>query len=252
MNPPPIALQLYTVRDETARDFTGTLRQVAQFGYPAVEFAGYGGLSAEDMRALLDELGLRAPASHCLRLDMDEAALAQQLAYAQTIGCEYMVLPWIGPERFNEAQLPTLAKQLASIGQRCREAGLQFAYHTHDYSFRRRGDTYLLHDLLDSVEPALLAVELDLYWMVFAGSDPLPFLHQHGDRVPLLHLKDMDASRDMTEVGDGTLDFAALISAGQARGTRWFIVEHDHPTIPSLESAQRSLNYLKTRITWPE
>lgn len=252
MAPPPIALQLYTVRDETARDFTGTLRQVARLGYPAVEFAGYGGLSAADLRALLDELGLHAPASHCLRLDMDEEALAQQLAYAQTIGCKYMVLPWIGPERFSEPQLPTLAKQLTAIGQRCREAGLQFTYHTHDYSFRRRGETYLLNDLLDAIEPSLLAVELDIYWMVFAGSDPLPFLHQHGDRVPLLHLKDMADNRDMTEVEAGTLDFAALISSGQARGTRWFIVEHDRPTIPSLESARRSFDYLKTRITWPE
>lgn len=252
MNLPPIGLQLYTVRDETARDFIGTLRQVAQLGYPAVECAGYGGLDAQTLRALLDELGLRAPASHDIKLDMADDALARELEYARAIGCDYAVIPWIGPARFNEEQLPALAQQLIAFGQRSREAGLQLVYHTHDYSFRRRGEKYLLHDLLDAVEPGLLAIELDVYWMVFAGSDPLAFLRQRGDRVPLLHVKDMEASREMTEVGAGTLDMAAIIAAAQAGGTRWFIVEHDHPTIPSLESARRSLEYLKTRIHWPE
>ena len=252
MNPPPIGLQLYTVRDETARDFTGTLRQVAALGYPAVECAGYGGLDAQTLRALLDELGLRAPAAHNIKLDASEDALARELEYARTIGCDYVVVPYIGPARFTEERLPALAQQLTAIGQRSREAGLQLVYHNHDYSFARRGETYLLDALLDAVDPALLALELDVYWATFAGVDPLAYLHQHGARVPLLHLKDMDARREMTEVGAGTLDMAAIIAAAQAGGTRWFIVEHDHPTIPSLESARRSLEYLKTRIHWPE
>lgn len=252
MDAPPLALQLYTVRDETARSLPDTLRKVAALGYPAVEFAGYGNMNAQAMRALLDELGLRAPASHSLSLDIAPDELAQKLAYAQTIGCEYMVLPSIGPQRFTEALLPTLTKQLEALGQRCQEAGLQFVYHTHDYSFRQRGDAYLLDDLLDALDPALLAVELDVYWLAFAGHDPLTFLRQHSSRIPLLHLKDMGASREMTEVGDGTLDMAAIISAARASGTRWFIVEHDRPTLPSLESARRSLDYLNNRITWHE
>jgi sugar phosphate isomerase/epimerase len=247
---PPIALQLYTVRDETARSLPDTLRKVAALGYSAVEFAGYGNLSAQALRALLDELGLRAPASHCLSLDIAPDDLAQKLAYAKTISCEYMVLPSIGPQRFTEALLPALTKQLEALGQRCREAGFQFVYHTHDYSFRQRGDAYLLDELLDAIDPTLLAIELDVYWLAFAGHDPLTYLREHGSRIPLLHLKDMGASREMTEVGDGTLDMPALISAAQSSGTRWLIVEHDRPTLPSLESARRSLDYLNSLITW--
>jgi sugar phosphate isomerase/epimerase len=245
----PIALQLYTVRDETARDFAGTLRQVAALGYHAVECAGYGNLSAPELLALLAEIGLRAPSSHCLRLDMPEERLAQELAFAREIGCEYAVIPWIGPERFTRTPFASLVQRLETIGRSCREAGLQLVYHNHDYSFQRLDDSRLLLDeLLAACDPALLGLELDVYWAAFAGIDPLAYLHRHRGRVPLLHLKDMDAQRGMSEVGDGTLDMAGIIAAGEEGGTRWLIVEHDHPTMPSLESARRSLHNLRTRF----
>jgi len=245
----PIALQLYTVRDETARDFAGTLRQVAALGYRAVECAGYGNLSASELRALLAELGLRAPASHCLGIDMSEEKLAQELAFAQEIGCEYAVIPWIGPERIARTPFADLVQRLETIGRSCQEAGLQLVYHNHDYSFQRLDNSRLLLDeLLAACDPALLSLELDVYWAAFAGIDPLAYLRQHQGRVPLLHLKDMDAQRGMSEVGDGSLDMAGIIATGEESGTRWLIVEHDHPTMPSLESARRSLHNLQTRF----
>lgn len=248
----PIALQLYTVRDETARDFTGTLRRVAAMGYGAVEFAGYGGLSASALLDLLNELGLRAPSAHCLSIDASGDKLAHELAFARELGCAYAVLPWIGRERFTQTPFSTLVKELTSIGQRCQEAGLQFVYHNHDYSFYRlENGRLLLDELLAACDPALLALELDVYWAAYAGIDPVAYLHQHPGRVPLLHLKDMQAGEDrgMSEVGDGILNIAALIAAGERLGTRWLVVEHDHPTIPSLESAERSLHNLQTRFS---
>lgn len=245
----PIALQLYTVRDETARDFAGTLRQVARLGYRAVECAGYGGLSAPELLVLLDETGLRAPASHCLGLDMPEEKLAHELAFAREIGCEYAVIPWIGPERFTGTPFAALVQELEAIGGRCQEAGLQLVYHNHAYSFHRLNDSHLLLDnLLAACDPALLGLELDVYWAAFAGIDPVAYLRKHQGRVPLLHLKDMDVQRGMSEVGDGTLDIAGIIAAGDESGTRWLIVEHDHPIMPSLESARRSLHNLQTRF----
>lgn len=247
----PIALQFYTVRDESARDFVGTLRRVAQMGYSGVEFAGYGELSAPELLALLNELGLRAPSSHFLNIDSSEEKLAHELAFARELGCEYAVIPWMGPQRFTQTPFPTLVKELASLGQRCREAGLQLVYHNHDYSFHRlENGRLLLDDLLDACDPALLALELDVYWAAYAGIDPVAYLRQHQGRIPLLHLKDMEAGegRGMSEVGDGILDIAGLIAAGEELGTRWLVVEHDHPTIPSLESAQRSLTNLQARF----
>ncbi len=245
----PIALQLYTVRDETARDFAGTLRQLAAQGYRAVECAGYGALSASELLALLNETGLRVPTSHCLGLAMPEEKLVHELAFAREIGCEYAAIAWIGPERFTRTPFAELVQQLEALGRLCREVGLQLVYHNHDYSFHRLDDSRLLLDeLLAACDPALLGLELDVYWAAFAGIDPAAYLRTHRGRIPLLHLKDMDAQRGMSEVGDGVLDMAGIIAAGEECGTRWLIVEHDHPTMPSLESARRSLHNLRTRF----
>jgi sugar phosphate isomerase/epimerase len=245
----PIALQLYTVRDETVRDFAGTLRQVAALGYRAVECAGYGNLSAPELLALCKETGLRTPASHCLRLDMAEERLAHELAFALEIGCEYVVIPWIGLDHCTQTPLAKLVQQLEAIGRSAREAGLQLIYHNHAYSFHCLNAPHLLLDeLLTACDPALLGLELDVYWAAYAGIDPVAYIHRHQGRIPLLHLKDMDVEHGMSEVGDGTLDMAAIIAAGEDSGVRWLVVEHDHPTIPSLESARRSLHNLITRV----
>lgn len=245
----PLALQLYTVRDEAERDFVGMLRQVAAMGYTAVEFAGYGNLSAAELRALLKELGLSAPASHNIRPNLPESELEQALVYAREIGCEYAVIPWLGSQRLVETPFAQLVSELTAIAQRCQTAGLRLVYHNHDYSFHRRADGHLLlDDLLAALDPSLFTLELDIYWAAYAGLDPVTFLREHRGRVDLLHLKDMKADRDMVEVGDGTLDMAAIIAAGQEAGARWLIVEHDRPQIPSLESARRSLENLRIRF----
>jgi sugar phosphate isomerase/epimerase len=243
----PIALQLYTVRDETARDFAGTLRRVAALGYGAVECAGYGNLSVSELLTLLKETGLRVPTSHCLRLDMSQEELAHELAFARQIGCEYVVIPWIGLQRCSSTPLTTLAQQLETIGRSAREVGLQLLYHNHAYSFERLNDSHLLlDDLLAACDPALLGLELDVYWAAYAGIDPAAYLRRYRARIPLLHLKDMNVEREMSEVGDGILDIPGIIAAGEESGVRWLIVEHDHPGMPSLESASRSLHNLTT------
>jgi len=242
----PIGLQLYTVRDETMRDFADTLRQVAMLGYSDIECAGYGNLNVPELLTLLKETGLRVPASHCLRLDLSEEQLAHELAVARQIGCEYVVIPWIGLQYCTSTPLPTLARQLETIGSRAREEGLLLLYHNHAYSFERLHDSQLLLDnLLAACDPALLGLELDVYWAAYAGIDPVAYIRSYRGRVPLLHLKDMDAEREMSEVGDGTLDIPAIIAAAEESGVRWLIVEHDHPSMPALESARRSLQNLR-------
>lgn len=245
----PIALQLYTVRDESAKDFRGTLRRVAELGYQAVEFAGYGDLSASELRALLSELGLRPAATHALKLEQSASELESSLTYARELGCTYAVIPWMGLARLTETPFATLVQEITALGQRCQAAGLHLVYHNHDYSFHRLADGHLLlDDLLAACDPALLALELDIYWAAYAGIDPLEYLHRQRGRVALVHLKDMAANREMAEVGTGTLDFSAIIAAAQAGGAQWFVVEHDHPTMPSLESARISLENLRTRF----
>ncbi|GAC1356963.1 MAG: sugar phosphate isomerase/epimerase [Ktedonobacteraceae bacterium] len=240
-----VALELYTVRDETERDFAGTLRNVAAIGYPGVEFAGYGGLAAQEMKTLLVEMGLRAVATH-VGLQAIEQDLAKEIAYCQEIGCTFLVLPWLAPEQRTMKIFRQLAPRLNAFGQQCQEGGITFGYHNHDFEFvQHNGETFMDIFLADT-DPALVKLELDVYWAAYAGVDPTTFLRQHAGRIPLVHLKDMTPERTFTEVGDGTLNMSAIIKVASAKGTQEFIVENDAPVLPSLESARRSLENLRT------
>jgi hypothetical protein len=117
---------------------------------------------------------------------------------------------------------------------------LVFAYHNHVFEFVQSDGAYLLDRLLDATDPALVALELDVYWAAYAGVDPAGYLRRRAGRVPLVHLKDLAADRSFAEVGDGTLDFAAIFATAEEGGVRWYIVEHDQPAMPALESARRS------------
>ncbi len=239
-----VALELYTVRDETSRDFVGTLRRVALLGYTGVEFAGYGNLTAPEMSALLAETGLRPVATH-LRLDaLQDSHLDEAIHYCQDIGCSIIVLPSLPQERRTLEGIQALAPQLNAIGQRCQQHGITFGYHNHDFEFTRVDGTYLLDYLLQLTDASLVKIELDVYWAAYAGVDPVAYLQRHADRIALIHLKDMAADRSMTEVGKGILDMQSMCAFAEEHSL-WGIVEHDHPEIPSLESARISLEYFK-------
>ena len=243
MSTPSIALQLYTVRDETARDFRATIREVARIGYAGVEFAGYGGLTSTEMVSLLSETGLKVAGSH-VSLKLLDDHLADEINYCRAIDCSYLVISSFPSEWYNAQQFHTLAPQLNEIGRRCHEQGITLAFHNHYNEFLPTEGHYLLDILLAETNPAFVQLELDSYWASYAGVDPIAYLKQYTGRVPLIHLKDMTPTRTFTEVGDGTLDIQGFRQAAQAAGTQWYIVENDAPTLPSLESARRSFNNL--------
>ncbi len=242
----PVALQLYTVRDETARDFAGTLRRVAEIGYGAVEFAGYGGLTPEQLAVLLRETGLHAASTHVV-LDALECDLDQQIDFCSAIGCAFVVLPWLAAEYRTGAAFRALAPRLDHIGRRCADRGISFAYHNHDFEFAdspESGKT-LLDTLRDGTDATLVGFEVDVYWAAYAGVEPIDLLGRYAGRVRLAHLKDLGADRGFAEVGDGTLDMQGICAAAETAGARWLIVENDAPRMPSLESARRSLENLR-------
>lgn len=240
----PVALQLYTVRDETVQNFAGTVRRVAEMGYAGVEFAGYGNLPASEMVALLAETGLRAVGTHVSLAELSDERLAASLQYCRAIGCPTLILPWLAPELRTFEYIATLAPRLNMIGQQCHEAGLIFGYHNHNFEFvSEHGQTWF-DTLLKATDPALVRVELDVYWAAFAGHDPLTLLKRLGTRVALIHCKDMAPDHSMTEVGQGTLDMPGIIQFAQQLNI-WAIVEHDHPALPSLQSARLSLRYFQ-------
>jgi len=239
-----VALELYTVRDETKRDFAGTLRRVAQMGYAGVEFVGYGNLSAQSMNSVLAETGLKVPGTHVGLESLTAEQLDASIRYCRAINCPLMVLPSLPQASRTLEGIRALAPQLNSIGQRCRDAGLDFGYHNHDFEFASIEGHTLLEHLLEMTNPDLVKIELDVYWAAYAGHDPLALLNRLGQRVALIHFKDMAPDHSMTEVGKGILDMQGMTAFAQQQNI-WAVVEHDHPTLPSLESAKISLEYFR-------
>ena len=242
----PIALQMYTLREQATEDFVGTMRRVAEIGYAGVEFAGYGGLSATEMKALLEELDLRPAGSH-VSVQMLENELSAVMDYSLEIGNPYVVCPFLPPDRWQEeASLRATAQSLNRIGAACKEQGLQFCYHNHAFEFQTLGGKYVLDILYEDTEPELVQAEVDTYWVQFAGLDPAELIERYSERVTLVHLKDMDPEdRSFAEVGEGTLDWEAVFAASEAAGAEWYIVEQDRCKRPPLESVRLSLENLR-------
>jgi sugar phosphate isomerase/epimerase len=243
----PLAVQMYTLRDQVANDIVGALRAVAELGYGAVELHTLGGLSTADLRAELDTLGLRVAGMH-IGLDRLEHQLDAAIADMQALGSTNIICPWLPPDRRGSAEgYRELALLLNKIGRACLAQGLQLSYHNHDFEFQRFGEQTGYDILFGAADPTLVKAELDVYWVAFAGLDPVEVIRGMGSRVPLVHLKDMAAgSRAFAEVGHGTLDFPAILAACDEVGVEWLIVEQDRCERPPLESIGMSLAYLRS------
>jgi sugar phosphate isomerase/epimerase len=241
-----ISLQLYTVREETARDMPGTLRRISELGYTAVEFAGFGGLSAEDLRNILDDHGLRASGAH-VPFDSWETEPDAVITDLHTLDCAHAILPIAPPEfRRDEATVAKLAGSVNRWGELCRQDGVTFSYHNHDFEFAPLDGTTMWEVLVRETDPELVYLELDLYWVRYGGADPKALLLNLGDRIPLVHLKDMasDEQRSDLPVGEGTMPWNGLLEAADAVGVQWYIAEQDNPR-DALVDVRTSLQHLQ-------
>lgn len=236
----PIAAQLYTVRDQMAHDPLGTLRAVAAQSYDGVEFAGLHGQPPATLRALLAELGLRVCSAHVALAELEQN-LDQTIADYRALGCPTLVMPWIAPAQ--RGDYAALGASLARIGAQVRAAGMQLAYHNHDFELAPAGGADAL-DTLAQADPALL-FELDCGWVHKAGLDPLARMAGLAGRLPLLHVKDVDAQGDWIEAGSGLVGYERIIPAAAGYGVEWLIVELDTCPRPPLESLALSLAWLR-------
>ena len=240
-----IGVQLYTVRAAAAADLPGTLERIAGIGYRDVELAGYHGRTPVQIRELLTRYGLGAPSSHVpiasLRGDWKKA-----LDEARTIGHEFVTIPWIGDEdRRTADSWKRVAELFNRGGAEAKAAGLRFAYHNHDFEFRRTGDVIPFDLLLAETDPALVSYEMDIYWLVKAGHDPLDYFTRFPGRFTMVHAKDSAGPPEhrMVDVGAGTIDFARILPRGVAAGVKHVFVEHDQPADPmaSITASYRHL-----------
>lgn len=255
MTRPQVGIQLYSVRDRCERDFLGTIREMAEIGYQYVEFAGFYGVSARDLRAALDGAGLGAVSAHIgLNVQkgepVDLAAVREHVkrkaAYAAELGLQYFIVPWYPlPDQPTEDDVARMAETLEAAGEIVREAGLSFGYHNHAFEFRAvNGNTVM--DLLLERMPTLLA-QFDLGWVKVGGQDPAAWVRKYAGRVPLVHAKDFKADGTDAEIGRGTVDWDGALAACEAAGVQYVIVEQEQYEVSSLESARRNFAWFRER-----
>jgi sugar phosphate isomerase/epimerase len=260
---PRVGMQLYTVRTELEKDFDATLAKVAAIGYKEVEFAGYYNHTPKEVRDTLKRHALAAPSAHVDYGSLTGDKWAKAIENAHTIGHTYLVNAWVDESIRKE---PDAWKQIAETYNQAaavsKKAGIQFAYHNHNFEFAPRKDAggKLPYDiLLESCDPALVKMELDLCWISAAGKDPLEYFRRYPGRFPIVHvkgLKKVPASTgddpvpidrvlpDITEVGhDDVIDWKRIFAQSRAAGIRHYFVEHDVPKDP-FASLKASYEYV--------
>lgn len=250
-----IGVQLYTLRDQISKDPKGIIQKVAALGYNEVESFGYNdgkyfGLTATEFATLLKQNNLTHPSGHymltALSNNWDKA-----IADAKIAGQKYMVLAYLlDTERKTIDDYKKIAVQINKAAEACKKAGIQFAYHNHDFEFIDMGGQHGYDIFLKETDADLVKFELDLFWIAKAGKDPVEMFKQHPGRFPLWHVKDMDNTekKSFTEVGSGVIDFKKIFAASKTAGMKHFFVEQDVCPGPPLESIEKSIKYLKSNI----
>ena len=265
----PIALQVYSVRKDAQADLRATLEEIKKMGYDGVEFAGFHGHSAEEVKKMCDEIGLVPISAHETYRDMaadPEGVLAD---YA-ILGCKYVVIAYLVKEdRPGTENFPAVIENAKKIGKAAKTLGMQLLYHNHDFEFVTIGDKYALDILYDEVPEELLKTELDTCWVNVGGEDPSKYLRKYSGRSPVVHLKDFygEKSDDMYEligidkkapkrpsnfeyrpVGSGLQNIPEILKAAEDAGAEWLVVEQDEPSmgLTPLECAKKSIEYLKS------
>jgi len=229
-----ISIQLYTVRELAAADLAETLAKVAAAGYRAVEFAGFQGKTASEVRQLLDKHGLRASSAH-IPITEFRARLDGVVEDLTTIGAEWGVVPWVAPEDRSPAALKAMASEFDGFATRLNEAGLKFAYHSHEFECTTRSDDgrTVCEQMVDVTTPGLVSFELDAFWAEVGGYSAAELLRTYPDRIGLVHLKDgrknnLQPGSDLP-FGEGDLDWDAILQAAEAANVEWYVTEQDNP-----------------------
>lgn len=260
---PAIGLQLYTVRDEVEKGIEPLLEKIAAMGYTHIEMYGYDdkrsffGKTVKEMDNLMRKNNLSTPSGHFYSTAFLTGAKDDLLKIAcedaATMGQQFIVLPWleesIRPK--DAAGYTKLTDLLNRAGKISKEAGLQFAYHNHDFEFVYNWSTKssLYDTIIQQTDPELVKLELDLYWAVKAGADPVSLFYQNPGRFPLWHVKDLDpVSGQNADVGTGSIDFKTIFKNKKESGLKYYFLEQENYNVSSLESIQNGFNYIKKEL----
>lgn len=248
-----LGLQLYTLRDTMPKDPKGVLQKVASFGYKELETYGYGdgkifGMDFKEFANYVKGLGMKVTSGH-YGIDLVRKGWEQAVADAKAIGQKYMVVPYLTEnERKSIDDYKRICGELNKAGEICNKNGIRFGYHNHAFEFQTL-DGQIPYDLmLAELDPKNVSMEMDIFWVVNAGQDPLKYFEKHPGRFEQWHVKDMDKTdKDRNaDVGTGSIDFKSLFAKAKQSGLKHFYVEQEsYPGAP-IDSVGASAKYLKT------
>lgn len=233
-----LSIQLYSLRGESEKDFPGVLEFVSKQGFSGVEFAGFYGLSAQEVKSQLDRLGLVCSGTHTPWNEVLEHP-EETITFSHVIGNRYVVIP--GYEMHSRADVLALAAKIRDVKPLYDAAGITIGYHNHEAEFVKDGGEYLL-DILAAETPGLI-LELDTYWSSVAGVNTPAYMRKYHDRMPLIHLKDGDG-KQLASIGEGNRDIAAVLDAAQDIGVEWVVYENDEPVPTGFADAERTRRVL--------
>ncbi|MDZ4794407.1 MAG: TIM barrel protein [Bacteroidota bacterium] len=245
-------LQLYTLRDVLPQDPKGILKQVASFGYKQIEsYEGkdgmFWGLGHTGFKKYMDDLGMKMINSHC---DMNKD-FEKKAGDAAAIGMKYLICPWVGPQKKLD-DFKKLADTFNQKGEICKKNGIRFAYHNHDYSFKAMDGQLPQDIMMTGTNPDTVDFEMDIYWVVVAGQDPIAWFKKYPNRFTSCHIKDRtknpgtDNGKNSTDLGTGSIDFRRILKPASKSGMQYYIVEQEaYPNGTSLQAVQAGAEYMK-------
>lgn len=255
-------IQLYTLRDQIRQDAKGAIQKCASAGYKEVELYGYGagkffGMTVTELKALLKSLGLKSPSGHYtpakfLFQNGEGDDVKELIDVARNLGHSYITIPYLMPDqRKTLDQYKKLAERMNKAGEMVKSAGLQLAYHNHDFEFQSMEGSSGYEIIMNETDPSLLKLEADLYWVVRAGQDPVELFKRQPGRFHMWHVKDMSKTdpTQNTEIGNGSIDYKKIFASAKLAGVRHYFVEQENNYVPdAFASIATSSNYLRKTL----
>lgn len=262
-----VGLQLYSIRDAIEQDLTGSLKKVSDAGYKYVELASYSdgkfyGMEPKEFKKMVTDLGMEIISSHT-QVEATGITLenAQKMAddHAE-VGVQYCIQPWVNAEDRNIETYKRMVGDWNKVGEIMKGVGIQFGYHNHNFEFVNIDGIVPYYDIiLKELDPDLATLELDIYWAMKAGQDPIEIFEKYPGRFKLWHMKDMgrqddpyfDTSKkdDITSVGEGLIDYKSLFAVKNTSGMKYFFVEDDNQgNGKPIKGIQTSINNLTSKI----
>lgn len=267
----PVALQMFSIRDDAEKDFAGSLQKVKAMGYEGVELAGIFNHTPREARTILADIGLVPVSVHGDYAEMMDDPEGVLGSYRE-IGSPYVVISYMEEQyRFGTVKEQEVIAGIRMLAETAGKFGIKMLYHNHDFEFIKIGGEYALDILLKTIPASLLEAELDTCWIASAGLDAPAYLRKYSGRLPLVHLKDFateggvplgphglsslqsgekEKSKgfEFRPLGKGQQNIPALLEAASGTGTKWLVVEQDEPSMgkTAMECASMSIQYLRS------